>query len=162
MSKRYDHKQLALWILAASFARLKALAADEKTSQPKIIERALEQYQPINEPARKVLEDRLDELAGILADQQTRLKALEASLVMTRQPLEPGTRRLNLSSQKLDKTRLLDESSQKLDIADRNRKVFELHQQQVSGRKIADILGLGETTIRRILKKSAPMETPNK
>lgn len=155
MSKRDDHKQLALWISEASFARLKALAADEKISQATVIERALEQYQPINEPARKVLEDRLDELAGILADHQTRLKALESSLVMTRQPLEAGARLLaqddqgeGLSSQKLDST------------LERNKTVLELHRQGISGRQIAKRLNIGEVTVRRVLKKSAHTHNP--
>ena len=156
MGKRDGQRQLALWISEASFARLKALAADEKTNQATVIERALEQYQPINEPARKALEDRLDELAGILADHQTRLKVLESSLVMTRQPLETGARLLamqdeqgeGLSSQKLDNT------------LERNQAVLELHQQGISGRQIAQRLGTGETSIRRILKKSAHTHNP--
>lgn len=156
MGKRDSQRQLALWISEASFARLKALAADEKTSQAAIIERALEQYQPINEPARKVLEDRLDELAGILAGHQTRLKVLESSLVMTRQPLEAGARLLAIQDEQGEGL-----SRQKLDNElERNRAVLELHRQGISGRQIAQRLGIGETTIRRILKKSAPESNP--
>lgn len=158
MGKRDGQRQLALWISEASFARLKALAADEKTSQATVIESALEQYQPINEPARKALEDRLDELAGILADQQTRLKALETGLVMTRQPLEAGARLLAMQDEQgegLSRQKLGNE-------LERNQAVLELHRQQVSGRQISKRLGIGETTIRRILKKSAPIETPDR
>jgi len=149
MDKRDSQQQIALWISKASFARLKTLAADEKTSQAAIIERALEQYRPINEPARKALEDRLDELVGILADQQTRLKVLESSLVITRQPLEVGARLLAMQDEQGEGL-----SRQKLDNElERNQAVLELHQQGISGRQIAQRLGIGETTIRRILKK---------
>jgi len=156
MGKRDGQRQLALWISEAGFARIKALAADAKTSQGTIIERALEQYQPIRESARQTLDDRLDELAGILADHQTRLKALESNLVITRQPLEVGARLLAMQDEQGEGL-----SRQKPDNElERNQAVLELHQQGISGRQIAQRLGIGETSIRRILKKSAHTHNP--
>lgn len=43
---------------------------------------------------------------------------------------------------------------------EREHSVLELHQQEISGRQIAQRLGIGETTVRRILKKSAHTHNP--
>ena len=121
--------------------RLKQLAAEERTTQADLLERAIAQYQredtsqaPLTEG---VLRARLD-------NHEARLFALENQLVS--------------SSQKLDNP--LKAFDKKHDSTFRNQQIVELHTQGVSGREIAKQLRVGRHTVQGVLNRQQAQEHP--
>lgn len=138
---REGKKQLAIWISETSMTRLKQLAAEERTTQADLLERAIAQYQPkdtVQAPSTEgFIEARLD-------DHEARLSALESQLVS--------------SSQQLDKP--LKALAKKHDLTVRDRQIADLHAQGVSGREIAKQLRVGRHTVQGVLKRQQAQEHP--
>lgn len=135
-AKREGQAQLSTWINTDSMARLKTLANDEGVSIRESLERAIAAYQPgiVTAPTTTPAtgDDRLEQLAAMLADHEDRIAAMESRQCLDKQ-LDTG----------LDSiiTRL-DESSQQLDIL-----IPELARQGMTPTAIADELNrLGHRT----------------
>jgi len=134
---REGKKQLALWLSEASMTRLKELATEERTTQADILERAIAQYQSDMNQGQV----RKSSIQEMLDDHEARLTVLEDSLVETRHQLDS----LVETRHQLDK----------VDMVQRDQQIVELHAQGVSGRQIAQQLGVGESTVRRALKRQS-------
>jgi DNA-binding NarL/FixJ family response regulator len=134
-------KQLALWLSEACMSRLKALAAEEGTTQADLLERAITQYQQ---------QDTVQALSTVgsikarLDDHEARLSTLENQLV--------------LSSEQLDKP--LKALAKKHDSTFRDQQIVDLHAQGVSGREIAKQLRVSRHTVQGALNRQQAQEHP--
>lgn len=134
---REGKKQLAIWLAEARMTRLKALAAEERTTLADILERAITQYQ--REDTGQVPSTE-GFIKAKLDDHEARLSALENHQALSSQPLKAFNRKPKLDS--------------------RHQQILDLHAQGASGREIAKQLRVGRHTVRRVLKGHQAQERP--
>lgn len=133
---REGKKQLALWISESSMTRLKQLAAEERTTQAELLEKAITQYQ---QQDTVQAQETADSIEARLDDHEARLAVLESKLVISSCKLDTSLKKQNTTA--------------------RDEQILELHAQGVSGREIAKQLRVGRHTVQVVLKRQQAQES---